>query len=58
VSRRQACGNTGRRSLANWQRPDDEELGPALQRIAASLVADIPDEDVAAYVTTQITNKK
>jgi EmrB/QacA subfamily drug resistance transporter len=30
--------------LANWERPDDQELGPVLRRLATSLVADIPEE--------------
>ncbi|HZQ65041.1 MAG TPA: MFS transporter [Gaiellaceae bacterium] len=30
--------------LANWERPDDQELAPVLRRLAASLIADIPEE--------------
>jgi Mn-dependent DtxR family transcriptional regulator len=28
----------------HWQRPDDQELGPVLRRLAGSLVAEIPAE--------------
>jgi EmrB/QacA subfamily drug resistance transporter len=30
--------------LENWQRADDQELAPALRRLAASLVAEIPED--------------
>jgi EmrB/QacA subfamily drug resistance transporter len=30
--------------LEHWHRPDDQELAPVLRRVAASLVAEIPDE--------------
>ena len=30
--------------LDNWERPDDQELGPVLRRLASSLVAEIPED--------------
>jgi MFS family permease len=33
--------------LEHWERPEGEELGPVLRRLADSLVAAIPEEDVA-----------
>jgi DNA-binding MarR family transcriptional regulator len=34
--------------LEHWHHPDDQELGPVVRRLAASLVAEIPDEAVGA----------
>ncbi len=31
--------------VENWQRPDGHELAPVLRRLAASLVADIPEDE-------------
>ena len=34
--------------LESWQRPDDQELAPVLRRLAASLVAEIPEDTTEA----------
>jgi EmrB/QacA subfamily drug resistance transporter len=34
--------------LEHWHHPDDQELAPVVRRLAASLVAEIPDEAVGA----------
>jgi hypothetical protein len=31
--------------LRDWERPDGQELAPVLRRLAASLVAAIPDDE-------------